>query len=45
METLIIYKLDFNENDYALALIILTKIVLSGKYHWTKFMNHKCFHI
>jgi len=31
VETLIIYKLDFNQNYYTFALILLIKIVLRSK--------------
>ena len=33
VETLIIYKLSFNQNHYTFALILLIKIVLCSKFH------------
>ena len=33
VETLIIYKLGFNQNYYTFALILLIKIVLCSKFH------------
>jgi len=32
VETLIIYKLGFNQNYYTFALILLTKIVMCSKF-------------
>ena len=45
METFVIYKLGFNQNYYTFALILLTKIVLCSKFHWTKFIDYECFHM
>ena len=43
MQTLIIYKLGFNENYYTFTFILLIKIVLCSKFPGTKFINYKCF--
>ena len=43
MQTLIIYKLGFNQNYYTFTLILLIKIVLCSKFPSTKFINYKCF--
>jgi hypothetical protein len=43
MQTLMIYKLGFNQNHYTFTLILLIKIVLSSKFIWTKFIIYKCF--
>jgi len=45
VETLKIYKLGSNQNYYTFALILLIKIVLCGKFHRTKFIHYKCFHM
>jgi len=45
MQILIIYKLGFNQNYYTFAWILLIKIVLCSKFHWTKLINYKCFHM
>ena len=41
----LIHKLGFNQNYCTFALILLIKIVLCIKFHWTKFQNYKCFHM
>ena len=41
----IIYKPGFNQNYYKSALIFLMKIVLHNKFHSTKFISYKCFHM
>ena len=45
VETLIIDKLGFNQKYCTFALILPTKIVLCSNFHWTKFINYKCFHM
>ena len=45
LQTLMIYKLGFNQNYYTIALLLLIKIVLCSKFPWTKFINYKCFHM
>ena len=40
VQTLIIYKLGFNQNYYTVALTLLIKIVLCGKFRSTKFMAY-----
>ena len=41
METLIIYKLGFNQNYQTSVLILLINIALCSKFHRTKFINLK----
>jgi len=43
MQTLVIYKLGFNQNYYTFTLILLIKIVLCSKFRWTTIINYKCF--
>ena len=43
LQTLIIYKLGFNQNDLTFTLMLPIKIVLCCKFSWTKFINYKCF--
>ena len=43
LQTLIIYKLGFNQNNYSFTPILLIKIVLCREFPWIKFMNHKFF--
>ena len=43
MQTLMIYKLGFNQNYYTFTFLLLTKIVLCGEFPCTKFLNYKCF--
>jgi len=45
MQTLITYKRGFNQNYYTFTSIMLTKIVMCSKFHRTKFINYKCFHM
>ena len=44
-ETLVIYKLGFNQNYCTFALILLIKIDTCSKFHRTKFMDYKCCHM
>ena len=39
----IIYQLDFNQNYYTFASILLIKIVLCSKLHLIKSISYKCF--
>ena len=43
VQTLIIYKLGFNQNYHTFDLKLLIQIVLCTKFPWTKFINYKCF--
>ena len=43
--TPIICKLVLNPNHYTFASMLLKKIVLRSKFHWTKSINHKYFHV
>ena len=43
MQTLIIYKLGFNQNYYTFTLMLLIKIVLCIKFPWINFIKYKCF--
>ena len=45
MQTLLIYKLGFNQNYYTSTLMSLIRIVMCSKFHWNKFINYKCFHM
>ena len=42
MQTLIIYKLGFNQNYYTITLNSLIKIVRWSKFLWTQFRSYKC---
>ena len=43
METLEIYQLGFSQNYCTIAVILLIKNVLCSNFHFTKFINCKCF--
>ena len=43
LQTLMHYKLGFNQNFYTFTMISLIKIVLRSKFPWSKFMNYQCF--
>jgi len=44
-QTLIFYKLGFNQNYHTFTLMLLVKTVLCSKFPWTKFINYKCFEV
>ena len=41
IQTLVIYKLGFNQNYLTFAFELLSKIVLCSKFSWTKLVNHE----
>ena len=45
VETLVIHDLGFSQNYYTFTLILLVKMILCRKFHWTKFNNFMCFHM
>ena len=45
LQTLVIYKVGFNQNNYTFTSILLIEIVLCRTFSWAKFINHKCFHM
>ena len=45
LQTLMIYKLGFNQSYDTFTSITQIKIVLCSEFPWTEFMNDKCFHM
>ena len=45
LQTLIIYKLSFNQNYYMFTLIFLIEIVMSSKYPCTELIIYKCLNM
>ena len=45
LETLVLCKLDFDQNNYTFPSILLIKIALCSKYLSTKFVKNKCCHM
>ena len=42
MQTLVIYKLGFNQDNSTFTSILPIKIVMCSKCPWTKFIKHDC---
>ena len=43
MQTLILYKLSFNQNYFMSTLVVLINIDMCGKFPWTESINYECF--